>query len=185
MNDYLLKLRSSVHSSLKRQMLWQGTLLALVGLSILGYSSLFFSSADLGIWGFLLFCLGIGFISAGLIPYRRLCRLEINPHEIVVLDEVTIKFNWQGKSTLTVPWISVSKTAYMKRSHKNYGIGIWLKQPAPEKVIVHDLNFNVRCFQDGSRRLYGCDLFLPFFSEHSYKELLETMNQEEKNGSVD
>ena len=178
MADYLLKLRSSINSSFKRQKLWQGTLLALAGLGILSYTSLFFSVEYLGIWGFPLFCLGIGLISAGLIPYRRLCRLEINPHEIVLLDEVNIKFNWQGKKTLTVPLISVAKTAYLKKSEKNYGIGIWLKQPAPEKVMVHDTNFNVLCFQNDSRRLYGCDLFLPFFSEPSYERLLETINTE-------
>jgi hypothetical protein len=52
-----------------------------------------------------------------------------------------------------------------------YGIGILLKDPIPEKILIHDTTFNIDKFQENSLVNYKSDLYFPYFSKRSFQEL--------------
>lgn len=165
----MIKLRSTIHSELKRFKLIRGTLLGGVGILWLAYFGSFLPLQVLEIWGLPIFFIGLGLILAGLLPYRQLNKLEIHPHEIVFDEANSLNMRLYGKSTWTLPSQAIERMAYISVDRSTYGIAIWLKDSMPEKIIVHDLRFKMCQFLEISQRKQGCDLFLPYFSKTSYQ----------------
>lgn len=67
-------LRSVVSPELIRQVLLQGSLLALAGGFILLFGGMFIPVDVMQKWGWFVFLCGLGLIAMGMIPYRRLVR---------------------------------------------------------------------------------------------------------------
>ena len=164
----MIKLRSVVHRDLKRRKLLRGTFLALLGMSLIGYCGLFLSVQTLSTWGLPAFMVGSGLMAVGLVPFRQLNRLEIHPHQII-LDQAYLQVGFCGKKSFSVPCHSIDRTVFISQGVG--GIGIWLKEPLPEKIIVHDPRFAMRKFQEDSYRKHQCHLFLPHFNERAFKAL--------------
>lgn len=164
-----MKLRSSIKTSLMRHTLMKGTLLAIVGAGILVYAGIVMPKDTLSLWGLPLLLISGGLITWGMLPYRKLTRLEKKPDELVLTNS-HLHYLPGGKPALTIPQQSIERIAYLDRG-TIYGIAIELKHPSPEKVIVQN-NFNAEQFEKRSRERYDCDLFFPFFSENSAKILL-------------
>ncbi|MCE5318367.1 MAG: hypothetical protein LLG04_13535 [Parachlamydia sp.] len=160
-----LRLRTSIKPALKKALLFRGTLIATAGIALLLFAGLTLPVASLERWG--LFILGIALllITVGLLPYKRLTRLEIQPHELLLTTNQEISFFQNRIPRLTLIWSNIEKSAYIDH-HSQYGIALWLKNPDPalENTIQ-------KC-----RQCYGCDLFFPFFSARSYQEMIEFFN---------
>lgn len=165
-----LKLRSSVKSSLKKFVLIRGTVLAVLGVCILLYGALFLAVETLAVWGFPMLFVAIALIAIGLMPYRRLCRREKRPDEIVENGNLALHYNMEGRPTFTIPLVSIDRKAYVEKG-RDYGIAIWLKQPLPQKLIVFNPNVDMEKYQQESLKRHGSDLFFPYFTERSYKAL--------------
>ncbi len=131
--------------------------------------------ALLKIWGAPLFCVGMTCISIGLLPYRKLTRLQLKPHAIHSSGHELI-FLKSGKPLFKVLLGSLEKIEYLEKE-ETYGLGLWLKRPVEAKVKVLQPRFNFSRFTQRSMEEFeGCDLFLPYFSKHAYlraKALLE------------
>lgn len=132
----------------------------------------------LSLWGIPFFLLGLFFIALGLLPYRKLTQLQLKPHEIHYDGEI-LHFLKQGKPLFAVASVSIEKIAFVEKEHL-YGLGIWLKRPIEAKIKVLQPHFNFAAFTlDSMHRFEGCDLFLPFFSERTCKELIMVTGQPE------
>lgn len=140
---------SSIAPELKRRTLLKGTVFAALGALLLLWGGAGLDLPTLSKWGWLIFLVAIGLIALGLIPYRRLNRLENNPYELRV-DNQAITLLHQGNKLFAYPIDAISRVGYYKRDDL-YGIKIWLKEGLEKKH-------------------YGADIFLPYFSERSYKE---------------
>lgn len=160
-----IKFRSSIKSELLRRSLLRGTGLAILG-ALLLLAGAFLPARILGNWGALIFLLSMGLIAWGLIPYRRLKQLETIPHEII-LDDHTLLFCWKREAVFQVPFSNIDKTAFIS-SGDVYGIGIWLSSTS---ICTYN-NFDLVHFQERSRKKFGCDLFLPYFSERTFESLV-------------
>lgn len=165
-----LTLRSSITSELMRSVLFRGTFFAAIGVGVLIYAATFLPFEHLSRWGWLIFICCGGCIALGLVPYRRLCRLERQPHRIQC-DDTELLFYRQGKLVLRIPIVSIKKLGYFEKKG-DYGIQVWLKDPIPEKVIVTDSSMDAARFAKQSRTQYGCDFFLPYFTKKSLERLL-------------
>lgn len=168
----VIKVRSSIKASLMRSVIYRGSIIASLGIGSMVYAAVFLPPEVLKKVGLPIFLLGIGLIALGLIPYRRLAQLEKKHNEIIISNDETLLFASKGKSLFTIPLKSIESMEYHEKGF-HYGIGISLKKPVTEKIIVHDTWFNVHRYQKYSRKLFGFDLFLPYFSERTFQQIKE------------
>jgi len=170
------KIRSSIKPKLLRVTLKKGALIGGAGALTLLLAGTLLPLEQLKIWGLPALVVGFVLISVGLLPYRKLTRLELKPHELHYDGEFFL-FLQQGKPLFKIPEESVEKMCYVEKEQM-YGIAIWLKRPIEEKVRVLQPHFQFEAFvSDSAQRFEGCDLFLPYFTERSWKELEDYCRQ--------
>lgn len=163
-------IRSSISSSLMRKTLMRGTVLGGIGALTLLYAGIFLPLQQMKMWGPILFLFGLGMITWGLFPYKRLKRLEEKPNRLDIEGDDWLHFSAGEKSLFSIPMVAIDHLTYIEKSH-SYGIGLFLKNPIPQKIIINDSNVDIEKFIQSSRKQYGCDLFLSYFSQRSYEML--------------
>lgn len=141
--DNSTTLRTSVSPSLLKWRLYLGSFLAGAGAFLLLFSSIYLSTSALEKWGFLILILGLGLIAVGLIPYRKLQRLEIKPNELI-LSEHGLAYYKGGSLQWKLPYASIHSMQFLE-SAWSYGIAL-----------------------DVEGRF---DLFLPYFTKRSFQIL--------------
>lgn len=175
-----LSLHSSVSRTLMKQSLFQGFAFALIGISGLLYASVFIDLSELQRWGWLLFLFGLGLIAFGMLPYRRLSRLQLNPHELRLIDSDHIGYFFKGNPLLTLPLTSIDKMEFINRKTL-YGIAVWLKPPPYPPVVVHQGRKEINRLRKQGRQLAKADLFFPYFTQRAHRDLIEWQTQEDYN----
>lgn len=160
-----IKLRTSIHPSLLRFTLLKGSLKAIFGALILVCGGMI-NSDDLQRWGWLILIIGVGLITFGLLPYRKLKRLESKPNELVV-DIKHLHYIVKGKNLCTVPLSCIQQLDHFHHSC-NYGIKMTLKKAMPEKIRFYNTQLNMCLWQKKSLKSHHCDLFFPYFSARTY-----------------
>lgn len=117
-------------------------------------------------WGLAILIVALLLITIGLIPYRRLTKLETSPDEIHC-DDTFLFFIRKGKPIYQIPLSTIDRLEYVEKDAL-YGLCIWLKA-TEEKIKV--FNPEIACHQHPICQ--GADLFFPYFSERSCKEIQE------------
>lgn len=163
-------LRTSIQPKLMKRTLLFGFSLAFAGILILLLAGIYVSETEMSFWGFPLFGLGMALIVIGLLPYRRLTRLELKPNLLTIVDEDCLEYRFKGKKVMTVPLKGIEEVIFIERG-SHYGIGINLKDSMPEKICVHQSHFDMNAFQEKSRVKFGCDMFFPYFTQRSFDRL--------------
>ncbi|NGX61748.1 MAG: hypothetical protein K940chlam9_01237 [Chlamydiae bacterium] len=121
------------------------------------------------IWGIPLFFTGLILIAIGILPYRRLTRIQLKPHEFHY-DGQSLHYYEQGKPQLRIPQNSIESLSYVEKDEL-YGLLIKLKRPFQEKIAILNNRFDLESFLTKSAEKFPeGDLFLPYFSERSFKE---------------
>jgi hypothetical protein len=172
----IIKLRSTIRPELMWSALLRGTLFATVGALLLIYGGTTLPKNSLIGWGIPLVLVSLMLIAFGLIPYRRLSRLQVNPDEIHI-KETSFCFISKKKMCFTVPFASIEKIELLER-RALYGIGVQLKHNPSEKISVHDPRFDMQRYQACSQKRFDCDLFFPYFTSHAVEELKEVFEGE-------
>jgi|GEM_PF-3149507 len=113
---------SSILPNLKQKLLVRGTFLGVIGAGILLFFGVWTSEVFLSKWGFLIFCLGIAIISIGMIPLRRIQRLENLPHRLSITRDALI-FEKPGRSPLQLLRTEIINTKFLQRGDL-YGIEV-------------------------------------------------------------
>lgn len=155
-----IKIGTSVTSRLKRWKLLRATFFALTGVVILSYSTISLPKQSLAHVGTPIWLLSIFLIAYGFIPYKRLCRLENNPHQLIITDDQKLNYFRGKKKMFSVPLYEVEQIEAIAGSN-SYGIGLKLKKgftgnfPRREKELVK----------------YGVDIYLPYFTSRACKSL--------------
>ncbi len=165
-----VKLFTTIKPTLLRATLFRGTLFASIGVLLLIVVTTFLPVENMMTWGVISLLIGGGLMVYGLIPYRRLNRMENEPSELVLVDDEYLQLIIFGKQQYTIPLSMVEKTEYIEKGNE-YGIGIWFAQDSENKVIVHNQRLNMANSLKRSRQKYGCDLFIPYFGRRSYTRL--------------
>lgn len=171
MEEQILKLRSSIKPSLKKSVILRGSLLSALGVALWLFSGIFFSITTLSTWGWPIFLIGGILITIGLLPYRKLSRLENNPHEIVITDLDELYFS-MGTPIFKIHLEKIEEMAFLD-DEKRYGIGIWIKKPIDKNVIVLHPTLDFNAYLADCQKRYFCDIFFPYFSKRSFQELEE------------
>lgn len=121
----------------------QGSLLAILGALMLVFSGIFLPVVILKKWGLLIFLFSLGLIAAGLIPYRRLQRLEIKPDQLILLEKGLI-YKKAGDQEWQFSFDSIQSVDFVDNPWR-YGILLRIENQ--------------------------WDVFLPYFTRRSYDEL--------------
>jgi|688.fasta_scaffold96503_3 hypothetical protein len=119
MEEYLL-LNTSVSSSLKRHVLFRGTFLAFCGAVLLLLAGIFIPENTLESWGLGILTLGGILVVAGLLPYKKISKLEMKPNQMII-GEGVLRYVNKGRTLLTVPINHVEAITFCQRRYK-YGI---------------------------------------------------------------
>lgn len=140
-NGIPMRTRSIITSVLKRHTLFRGLALGILGLIPLFFGGIFLPVQELNRWGLPLFFLSFGLITWGLLPYRRLSRLETHPNELIISpgpggEEVLLYLN-QGKVEWSIPLTSVKKVDFLQDGVE-YGLCIHL----PDGELLNVPYFN-------------------------------------------
>lgn len=165
-----IKLFSTVKSSLLKATLFRGSLAGVLGIVLLICATAYLPAAKLTIWGGPILLVGGGLMVYGLIPYRRLTKMEEQPSELYLADDDYMQLIAGGKQQYTIPMDMIQKTEYIDRGN-DYGIAIWFVPNAANKMIIHNHRLNVARYLKKSRQRYACDLFIPYFGRRSYTRL--------------
>ena len=164
------KWRTSITSAYKRRCVLRASFVGGFGVACLVAGGSFMPLEWLSIWGLPLLVGAGGLITWSMLPYRRTTRLENKPDELWLNASGSLTYAKGGSPTLTVPEIAVEKMFYIAKPNI-YGICIAIKPHPPEKVRVHDVDFNYSQFQQDNIRKYGCEIFLSFFSERTFNDI--------------
>lgn len=176
--EYLI-IRTAISPALSRHVLIKGFSIALLGIAALFAGGIFLPFPSLQKWGWLLFLISIGLITLGLLPYRRLMRLQLKPNELSLLDSEELTFKSRGRNKLTIPLQSISKIEYVD-DPLNYGIAVWLIQPPPSPVVVHECPKEIEKLRKKGSEKGNADLFFAHFNRHAYDELIEWLAEKDE-----
>lgn len=175
MEKQIIHVYSSVRSELKRRVLFKGTAFAIVGALLVLTSGLFLPPFWMQYFGFPLLIVGILCIAYGLMPYKRLTRLETQPHELVVTDDQNLHYAVRGQHVLTVPLQAIDRLSYCDEGVDRYGIALDLKRGMADQVTLQKKGASIDTYLTHMRRRYACDLFFPYFSQRSYREVADSL----------
>ena len=170
------KWRTSIKPAYKWRCVLRASFFGGIGVIILVAAGSFMPVAQLSIWGLPLLLIAGALITWSMLPYRRMTRLENAPDELWVNSTGDLVYAKQSTPIFTIPRSTIDKVFYIDKP-KNYGICIGIKSPTPEKVRVHNPGFNFQAFRKSSIHTYGCDIFLPWFSERTFQELQEYLQE--------
>lgn len=167
----MIILRSTISNTLKGVTLKRGAFFTLSG-GFLFLIGAFIPFSLLTTCFFLISCL---LIALGLVPYRRLLLEEIHPNEIH-FDGEELFFLQKKNAIFKLKREHIENIHFLEKKGE-YGISLQIKKPFQEQVIVltskgRFLRYLARC-----KRIDNIgDLYLPFFTRRSYKELIESLN---------
>lgn len=174
--EYLI-IRTTISRTVIKRVLLKGFCIALLGILGLVLGGIFLPIDSLQRWGWVIVFTSLGLVTLGLRPYRRLVRLQLKPNELSILDADMMTFISRGRKILTIPLQSISKISYLAHPLHD-GIAVWLKQPAPDPVVIHDGLKEVEVIRKKGREK-GADLFFSHFNLHAYEELIDWISEEE------
>jgi hypothetical protein len=172
-----LVLRTSIPDRWIKKHLLKGIAMSLIGLIPLIYIGGFASLPVLQKWGFFVFLLGFGFITLGLLPYKKLISIQQRPHELRFFENNHITYYRKGRKIFDFP-ISMIKDVRYYQNKNDYGILVYFKNTFDHPMRIYEPHFNITSFQKASSQFEKCDLFFRFFSTRSFNELKEWLEEE-------
>lgn len=137
----------------------------------LAYAFLFFSVDRLTVWGVWLFLFCGACLGLGLLPYRRLCRLEENPHALI-MDEKAIAYLERGVVVFIIPLKSIQRISYFESTNR-YGILFWLTHASePEASIFLQKRYDQLIYNTPFSSIKETNhIFIAYFTQRGYNEL--------------
>ncbi len=124
-----MRLLSVVKPGVKKILLIRGMTLGFCGVGILFCLGVFASVDVLSFWGIPSFFGGVFLVGLGLIPYRKLTRLETHPHQII-LDVLALTFISTYGNKVRIPYDNIEKITSIETGCR-YGLRLELKKGAP------------------------------------------------------
>jgi len=140
--------KTTVTTSLLKKSLFSGMVKASIGITLIVMTGTFLPLPQLQTWGLPIFFASLLLIIIGLVPYKKLSRLQTNPYHLRIEEEKLILLSPKLIPLQTLPIDTMQEISHTTHNHI-YGITIILK--------------------DGEKH------FFPYFSKRSFDELKESI----------
>jgi len=134
-----------------------GSVAALVMVTVGSYSP-----SILNIIGFPILIMSLLTIAYGLVPYRKISNLELNPHQII-LGESDISFSYKGKMAFKIPRGKINSLEYVDKK-RGYGIAF-----SARDIEIVDPKFSLERFKAHNQKQFGKALIFPYFTRKSFQ----------------
>lgn len=161
-----LVLRSVIRSSFIEKHLLKGSCIALVGVLTLfiayySYTPLIQTFSQLFLW------IGIALIAAGLIPYKKLSKLEIDPY-VLYADTTELSLMTRQKCLLKIPLILIQHVSHVETSNI-FGMALHLHSQSAIVLPKEVVRATKKAKKEFSKSLHtdSTILVLPYFTETS------------------
>ena len=164
--SHCLHVRTAISSFCLKKNLFQGFLYALFGTLLLIFSGTFLPLYFLQPLGWLLYLIAFFFITYGLLPYRKLTRLQNCPNEIkegLKVQEAHLQIWVKGHPQITLDFPSI-KAIYFLSDPLRYGVVFQLKNWPPYLPARLKKNF----VQIDAKKK---KIFCFYFSKRSFEEI--------------
>ncbi len=175
-----ITIRTSIRPGLKRFLLIRGTLLALIGVALLIYSGVFISVETLTNWGAAIVLVSFLLMAWGLVPYKRITKMEENPNKLVITEDEHLHYHRHGKDILTFPLKAIKDVKFIGEKSL-YGIALELEPDWKEKVPDPALSVVMQMFLYSMKKRHQFDRFFPYFSERGAEEVKELVHLDADN----
>lgn len=162
---------TSIRPELKRRVLLHGTFYAGLGAALIVGGGILIPTAVMSYIGLPLLFVGGGLILYGLTPYRELTQLTARPDQLIVTGDRFLHYIKEGAPYLSVPLSAVDRLSYCDEEPERYGIVVDLIEGGMDQVVAHQKGLQFRRYLNSARRRYHCDLFFPYFSPKSYRDI--------------
>ncbi len=170
-----LTIRTKITAQLLKQKLFQGSIFSAIGALLILICGTYLPSSIMSPFGFIIICLALFCIAVGMIPYRRLSKLQLSPHKLLITErDCTVE---NDKSALySIPLISINTVQFIQKGSV-YGIALTFHKPIREKICVHSPQFDIAKLQSEAHRRFDCDLFLAFYPKEACAELTSLIEE--------
>lgn len=136
---------SKVIPHVKRRLLFRGVFLGGLGCLLFFYMGVFASLSLIEVWGLPAFFLAMGLIAWGLVPYKKISRLETHPHQVIINDNELLFISTYGAKRV-IPFDSVEVLAgkmrygwlVKKRGKAPTFLPYFLDDPRLNKIVHAD-----------------------------------------------
>ena len=164
-----LIIRTSLTPDYLKKILVRGFCLSIIGSMLLIGASIFLPEPLLNKWGWLLYFSALILITIGLLPYRKLSKLQNKPNEIRLIDR-TFQFWTKGKCLLSTSVSDINSLSYRDENLPGIEISFKKNYPFPQ---------NLKSFQVVQGKETQQLVFL-YFSKRSFNELMNWLNDSEE-----
>lgn len=166
-------IKTTVSSKILKKSLFQGSLVAVLGLSFFFYGALHLSVDTLEKWGLLLWGAGFLCITLGLLPYKKLLKFQLEPDRLIISEGDTLDYYVKEKKILSIPLSSIQSLHYIDAPL--YGIALLTHENSVKNIrVYHGLKKAKQIRKEG--KLYHASLFFPYFNRYAFQKLLEELN---------
>jgi len=162
MDDYLQIQTTITHFYLK-SILYKGFCYAFLGVLILLIGGVFLPEPLMQRWGWLIYFSAFFFITYGLLPYRKITRLQNKPNEIKLTSRSFLEFWSQTHFQFAIPLHLINSVRYFQKN-KKYGMVLKLTD-FPENLRDNLSKFYIE--MDKSKK----EMIFLYFSKRSCQEL--------------
>lgn len=114
----VMKIRTTLSNPFIKKKLFQGFFIALTGIIGIVSAGILLSEPMMAHWGLYIYLLGFGLITLGLLPYRKLSRLQNKPNELRI-DENRLEFWAKDQCRLLIPVNAIKHLAYEENEGEN------------------------------------------------------------------
>ena len=90
-------------------------------------------------WGWLLFLFSLGLITIGLLPYRKLTRLQSKPNELRIVEQGYLEFWARGQCQLLFPLKDIERLQYCEKKDPCHPENTPIPEPANIKRQAHPI----------------------------------------------
>lgn len=170
---------SGIRPALKRKILFQGSGKAIVGALMIVIGGAYLPPMVMKYLGLPSLALGALLIAWGLMPYRRLLRLEAQPLALLVEGD-TLRYFVGSAPFSATPLSAIERISYCDEDVGRYGIAVDLKEGGRRQVTFQQNKIRAERYFEETQRQYACDLFFPYFTQRSYREIADAVQRSQK-----